>query len=278
MAQPDPQMNTGPALLETKLFRPEWRNRLVARDRLVARLSQGEGTKLTLVSAQAGFGKSTLLAEWLAKSEQAASNVGWVSLDHSDSDPGRFWAYAVTAIQRALPGAGEKTLALLGSQKGSQKPPTGEQVVASLINEVTAALSSGTNGKSLTLVLDDYHLVESEQVHSAVSYLLDHMPPGMRLVIASRAEPPLPLPRLRARGELTELRADDLRFTSAEAAEFLRRSTGIDLRESDIRALEQRTEGWVGEALLAGIAAAGAVGVVSMTLALFTLKLRTRKS
>ena len=249
MDETDPQQNSWPALLETKLFRPEWRNRLVSRDRLVARLTRNDGAKLTLISAQAGFGKSTLLGEWLARDSDAASSTGWVSLDESDSDPARFWTYAITAISRVLPGVGKRSIALLSGQNTS----TDDTLVASLINEITAGLTSNNARKNLTLVLDDYHLVESDSVHSGIGYLLDHMPPGMQLVIASRAEPPLQLARLRARGELNELRADDLRFTLDEIVEFLRKSIGIELNEKDVRSLEQRTEGWAAGLQLAAL-------------------------
>ena len=184
---------TGP-LLQTKLHVPRGRHGLVARPRLIERLSRGSGSALTLVSAPAGFGKTTLLTEWLAADGRPA---GWLSLDPRDNDPATFWTYLVTALRTAVPQVGAAALALLETPRS----PT-EDVLVTLLNDLSAA------GDDVVLVLDDYHVIDARAVHDGMEFLLDHLPPQAHLVIAGRADPALPLARLRARGELVEVRAD----------------------------------------------------------------------
>lgn len=228
------QTVVGIPLLGTKLYIPTWRPGLVSRPRLIERLDQGIERKLTVVSAPADFGKTTLLAEWLATTPAGERPAGWVSLDQSDNDPALFWAYVITALQTARPELGERALSLLQSPQ----PPPIESVLTTLINEITAIEDD------FALILDDFHVIDAQPVHSAIAFLLDHLPPRMHLVIASRSDPPLPLARLRGRGDSTELRISDLRFTSAEAAAFLNEVMGLDRSAADVAALATRTDGW----------------------------------
>ena len=216
-------------LLETKLYIPRWRPGLVPRPRLIERLDQGTQGKLTLVSAPAGFGKTTLLAEWLAARAAGERAAAWVSLDQRDTDPALFWAYFVTALQAVHDGVGGSTLSLLQSPQ----PPPLEALLGILLNEIS------TIAQSFVLVLDDYHLIDAQPVHEGIAFLLGHLPPQMHLVIAGRADPPVPLSRLRGRGELAELRAADLRFTADESAAFLNEVMGLDLSAQDVAALER---------------------------------------
>ncbi len=219
---------------------------MVSRPRLIDRL-HGSERKLTLVSAPAGFGKTTLLAEWLAAAPAGERPVGWVSLDQGDNDPAIFWAYFISALQRIQPGVGATALSLLNSPQ----PPPIESVLTTLINEVNAIEDD------FTLILDDFHVIDVQPVHSAVAYILDHLPPTMHLVIASRSDPPLPLPRLRARGELIELRAADLRFSPEEAAGSLNEVMGLEVSPTDVATLEARTEGWIAGLQLAALSMQG---------------------
>ena len=234
-------------LLETKLYVPKWRAGLVPRARLIDHLDQGIDRKLTLVSAPAGFGKTTLLAEWLAASEASGRPGAWVSLDRSDNDPAFFWAYFIAALQTVRSGVGENAISLLHSPQ----PPPIESLLTTLINEINA-IQDG-----LALILDDYHVIDSQSVHSAVTFLIDHLPPRLHLVIASRSDPPLPLARLRGRAELTELRAADLRFTPDEASAFFNQAMGLGLSADDVAALETRTEGWIAGLQLAALSMRG---------------------
>jgi len=217
-------------------------------------MHQGIERKLTLVSAPAGFGKTTLLAEWLAATPVNERAAGWVSLDQSDNDPAFFWAYFITALQKVRSEVGARALSLLHSPQplspgapslasqmalAGQAPTPIESVLTTLINDINAI------EQDFALILDDYHVIDNQSVHSALAFLLDHLPPQMHLIIASRSDPPLPLARLRGRGESTELRAADLRFTSDEAAAFLNEVMGLDLSATDVAALETRTEGWI---------------------------------
>jgi len=252
------------SLLTTKLYIPPIRPQLVSRPRLTQRLNEGLTRKLTLVSAPAGFGKTTLLAEYCAEvrrsrgaGEQTVSpapllprspaQIAWVSLDEGDNDPARFWAYFIAALQTVQADIGEAALAMLQSPQ----PLPMEAVLTALINEIAVVPNP------FTLVLDDYHLIHTLPIHSALAFLLDHLPPQMHLVIAGRADPPLPLARLRGRGQLTELREDDLRFTPDEAAAFLNQVMGLDLSEQDVAALEARTEGWIVGLQLAALSMRG---------------------
>ena len=241
------QTVAGMLLLETKLYVPKWRPGLVSRPRLIERMQQGIERKLTLVSAPAGFGKSTLLAEWVAATPASERPAGWVSLDQSDNDPALFWAYFITALQKVQARVGARALSLLNSP---QLPPI-ESVLTTLINEINAI------EEDFALILDDYHVIDAQPVHSAIAFLLDHLPPQMHLAIASRSDPPLPLARLRVRSELTELRAADLRFTPDEAAAFLNEVMGQDLTAGDVAVLETRTEGWIAGLQLAALSMQG---------------------
>jgi LuxR family maltose regulon positive regulatory protein len=233
----------GNPLLETKLYIPKWRPGLVSRPRLIERMQQGIERKLTLVSAPAGFGKTTLLAEWLAASPANERAAGWVSLDQSDNAPAFFWAYFITALQKVRSEIGARALALLQSPQ----PPPIESVLTTLINEINAV------EHRFVLILDDYHVIDAPPIHSAIAFLLDHLPPHMHLIIASRSDPPLPLARLRVRGESTELRAADLRFSTEEAAAFLNEMMKLNLSSAEVTALESRTEGWIAGLQLAAL-------------------------
>ena len=202
------------------------------------------GGKLTLISAPAGFGKSTLISEWSASCKLP---VAWLSLDEGDNDPARFISYVVKALQTIQTGIGEHLLAALQSPQPLQI----ETILTLLLNEISDIPDN------FLLILDDYHLIDSQPVDRSLTFLIEHQPPQMRLVIATREDPSLPLPRLRTRGQLTELRAADLRFTPAETAEFLNRVIGLNLSEENITALEARTEGWIAGLQLAAISMQG---------------------
>ena len=233
-------------LLETKLHVPRWRRSLVARPRLSERLSRGAESALTLVSAPAGFGKTTLLAEWLAAAPFDGRSVAWLSLDQRDNDPALFWTYLVAALKTAAPGVGAGALALL------QPPePPGEAGLVTLLNDLDAI------SDDVVLVLDDYHVIGARDVQNGMAFLLEHLPPRIHLVIASRADPALPLARLRGRGELAEIRAADLRFTPGEAAAYLNEVMGLVLTAADVAALEGRTEGWIAALQLAALSLQG---------------------
>jgi len=231
-------------ILATKLYVPPPRPKAVLRPRLIERLNEGLHRKLTLVSAPAGFGKTTLLGEWLAGCGRPAA---WLSLDEGDDDPARFLAYLVAALQAIAPNIGEGALRALRSP---QPPPT-ESTLTALINDITAIPDD------FVLVLDDYHAIDARPIDDALAFLLEHLPPRMHLVVATREDPYLPLARLRARGQLAELRAADLRFTPSEAAEFLEGVMGLNLSEEDIAALDTRTEGWIAGLQLAALSMRG---------------------
>jgi LuxR family transcriptional regulator, maltose regulon positive regulatory protein len=230
-------------LVATKFHVP--RAGFVPRPRLLARLSQGIGSGLTVVCTPAGFGKTTMLGDWARRSRMPAA---WLSLDAADNDPARFWRYVAAALDRVRPGTDAPVTALL---RGRQQPPL-EAVATAVINELSVPGEGG-----VALVLDDYHLVEAPPVHDSVAFLLDRLPPGLRLVLSSRVDPPLPLARLRGRGQLAELRAADLRFTLAETAAFLREVTGLDLPAASVGALQERTEGWAVGVQLAALSLRG---------------------
>jgi LuxR family transcriptional regulator, maltose regulon positive regulatory protein len=217
-------MNRASPLLETKLYVPGWRPGLVSRPRLRELLNRGAASKLTLVSAPAGFGKTTLLIEWLAVAPAGERSAAWLSLDASDNHPASFWTYLITALRTVAPGVGASALSLLQSPR----PPPIETVLAPLLNEL-GAVSHG-----VVLVLDDYHVIDARDVQEGMAFLLDHLPPQVRLVLASRADPVLPLAGLRGRGDLAEVRAADLRFTPAEAAAYLNEMMGLELTEQDV--------------------------------------------
>ena len=245
-------------LLTTKFYIPPTRPEFVPRPHLIERLNEGLHRKLTLISAPAGFGKTTLVSEWVdnirldaAQENQIKYRIAWLSLDESDNDPSRFLVYSITALQTT-----EANLAkgVFSSLQSPQPPPT-ETVLTALINDLAAIPDS------IILVLDDYHTIVSSPVDNALTYLLEHLPPQMHLVIATRDDPQLPLARLRARGQLTELRAADLRFTSSEAAEFLNQVMGLNLSAENIATLETRTEGWIAGLQLAALALQGPISL-----------------
>jgi LuxR family maltose regulon positive regulatory protein len=231
------------ALVTTKVRAPRTRPKLVARPRLREALAGGEGRKLTLISAPAGFGKTTLLNEWSQSREGAKRSIAWLSLDEGDNDPARFLSYLIAALRTVEEGIGEGVLASLRSPE----PPRLEALVGSLVNEMAALPDE------LALVLDDYHALDSKAVHGIVAFLLDNLPPNVQLVIASRVDPPLPLARLRARGQMAKLGATGLRFTPEEAAAFLGDVMGLELSADDVSVLEERTEGWIAGLQLAAL-------------------------
>jgi ATP/maltotriose-dependent transcriptional regulator MalT len=218
----------------------------VPRPQLLARLGSGIGRGLTVVSTPPGFGKTTLLGDWARRSRRRAV---WLSLDAGDNDPARFWRYVAAALDRARPGLRDQVASLLD---GPQQPPL-EAVATAVINQLAVVPNEG----AVTLVLDDYHLIEASPVHDSVTFLLERLPPGLRLVLASRADPPLPLTQLRARGQMAELGATDLRFTVDETAAFLRETTGLDLPRTSLTKLQERTEGWAAGVQLAALSLQG---------------------
>jgi LuxR family maltose regulon positive regulatory protein len=219
-------------LLSTKLFIPPPRKNLVSRPRLVERLNAGLDKKLTIIAAPAGFGKTTLLSEWIPQSFRC---VSWLSLDEGDNDLARFWAYFITSLRQLRSDLGEGALAILQSLQAPQIA----SVLTTLINDITAFPDA------FAIVLDDYHLIDSRPIHEALTYLIAHLPANMHMVITTRVDPPLPLARLRARDKLTELRANDLRFTADEVAAFLSQVMGLNLSAEEVTAIEMRTEGWI---------------------------------
>ncbi len=233
-------------LVETKLFIPRLRRGAVARSRLSEHLRQGTDAKLTLISAPAGFGKTTMLAQWLSTAPATQRSAAWLSLEEDDSQPASFWTYVITALAKAVPGVGTDALALLASPQ-----PKVQAVLATLLNELSAVT------KDIDLVLDDYHLVDGPDIGAGMTFLLERLPPNVHVVISTRADPALPLPRLRARGELVEVRAVDLRFTSGEVTEYLNGVTGLNLDAPDIATLEGRTEGWIAALQLAALSMQG---------------------
>jgi LuxR family maltose regulon positive regulatory protein len=226
--------------VETKLYIPHPRSGAVRRPRLDDLLARP--SRLTLVSAPAGFGKTTMVGAWVAAlAAQTAARVAWVSLDAGDGEPDTFWTYVLTALDRAVPGTGSSGLAVLGAGL-----PV-EATVAAVLNELSVLPDD------VVLVLDDFHLADGPAVATGLAFLLDHLPPQVTLVICTRADPALPLARLRARGELTEVRAADLRFTDPEVSELLSTAAGLSLSAQDLEALTLRTEGWVASLQLAAL-------------------------
>jgi len=242
------------SILVTKLFIPPTRAELVPRPGLIKRLNNGLDRKLTLLSAPAGFGKTTLVSHWVEnlQNKNAVSDqpikFAWLSLDEDDNDPVRFLTYFIAALNHNIAtDLGRGALSMLQSPQ----PPSNNTVLISLINEMS------TIPEKIVFVLDDYHLIEVVPIHQALVYLLENLPPQLHLVIATRQDPPLSLGRLRARDQLTELRGTDLRFTSAEAADFLNRVMGLNISSEDIMELETRTEGWIAGLQLAAISMQG---------------------
>ena len=236
-------------LLATKLFVPPARANLVARPRLFERVQAGLLDKLTLIAAPAGFGKTTLLSAWRTTLAGGALPFAWVALDSADNDPLRFWSYVIAALDTLAPGVGAPALTLLQSPQ----PPPMERILTSVLNAFSASVA-GASGRDVALALDDYHVITAPAIHAALAWLLDYLPPNLHLVILTRADPALPLARLRARGAMTELHANDLRFTPAEVATFLNQVMGLALTAADVAALEARTEGWIAGLQLAALA------------------------
>ena len=231
-------------LLATKLHVPQPRPDFLPRPRLLERLAEATARELVLVCTPAGFGKTSLLGDWARHSQWP---VAWLSLDQGDTDPARFWRHVAAALDRVRPGVAERVAGLLGPPA----PPSFEGLATALINELA------TQPEQVLLVLDDYHQVDAQPVHASLAFLVEHLPPGLRLVLATRADPPLPLARLRARGQLAELRAADLRFTAEEAAALLREAVGPELPDAAVTALVARTEGWAAGLQLATLSLRG---------------------
>jgi LuxR family maltose regulon positive regulatory protein len=231
-------------IIATKLFMACLKPELIKRPQLTVRLDKGLQRKLTLISAPAGFGKTTLVSEWIAGSGRP---VAWLSLDSEDNDLTRFLVYLISSLQTIQINMGDSLLGMLESPQ----PPLPEYVLTALINEIMAVQAP------FFLILDDCHVIEAKPVNDALAYLLDHLPQQMHLVILTREDPPLPLARLRARGQMTELRAADLRFSPSEAAEFLNRVMGLNLSGQEVEDLERRTEGWASGLQLAAVSMQG---------------------
>ena len=246
-------------LLQTKLYIPSSRSELVPRPHLLERLNEGLQRRLTLISAPAGFGKTTLISHWIDdlcltvdrtessplidRQSKIESRAAWLSLDEGDNDVDRFFSYFIAALQQVTPHLGQTTLTMLQSPK----PPASELLMTTLLNELADTATK------ITLILDDYHLIESQPIHKALAFLLDHLPPQLHLVITTRVDPPLPLSRLRGRDQLTELRESDLRFTVEETTTFLNKVMYLNLSATQVAALKERTEGWVTGLQLAGL-------------------------
>ena len=228
-------------LLATKLHMPASQPAQVLRPRLTARLDEGLARGFILACAPAGYGKTVLLADW---ARHSGHPVAWLSLDAGDNDPARFWRHAVAALDRARPGIGERLAPLIGPPA----PSSFQGLVTALINELAA--------EEALLVLDDYHVIGSPQVHESLAFLAEHRPAGLRVALASRSDPPLALARLRARGQLTEIRAAELRFTAAEAGELLQHAASA-LPDASVAALAARTEGWAAGLQLAALSLRG---------------------
>jgi LuxR family maltose regulon positive regulatory protein len=231
-------------LLTTKLHIPPARAELVSRPPLVERLNAGLRRRLTLISAPAGFGKTTLLSEWASRCPRP---VAWLSLDEGDNDPVRFLAHLVAALQRVGAIVPDEATELI--LEASSAPTS--TVATTLINQI------GASKLAFVLILDDYHLIAEQAIHDALTFLLEHLPPNMHLVIASRADPPLSIARLRARGQLTELRQSDLRFDLHEVSQFLNEVMRLGLAPADVRALLSRTEGWIAGLQMAAVSIRG---------------------
>lgn len=236
-------------ILATKLYLPPHHPNAVVRSRLLDRLDAGcaRGCRLTLVSAPAGYGKTTLVSDWLRRTEQG---IVWLSLDEQDNDPTRFFAHFIAGFQQVVPTIGQDTTDLLAGAPF----PSLDAVMTRLVNDLVHI------SQPLTVVLDDYHVLQASPIHSAIQFLLAHQPPSLHLIVITRQDPPLSLPRLRARGAMTEIRADDLRFTTEEAITFFRQTMRLDLMTAAVTALNTRAEGWAASLQLAAFALQGDPG------------------
>jgi LuxR family transcriptional regulator, maltose regulon positive regulatory protein len=262
-------MSQTPLLLTTKFHLPPARTQPLPRARLLAQLAESLARPLTLIAAPAGFGKTTLLVDWIAHTgafissdqhptEAARPAFCWLALDEGDNELTRFWLYVVAALQTVYPGLGADAMVLLTAPQ----PPPIKTILTHLLNELTGLV------QPLVLILDDYHTVEESGIHSALTFLIDHLPPQLHIVLSTRADPPLPLARWRVRGQLGELRADELRFTASESADFLRQIMGLALAPAEIDVLEARTEGWAAGLQLAALSLQG-VADTQRTIAAF---------
>ena len=256
-------------LLSSKYRLPIQRPGAISRRRLAERVGAATQAPLALLSAPAGFGKTTLLTEWLAEASTNGAAVAWVSLDRRDNDPVLFWTYVVTAMRAAVPGLGDAALQLLASPPNDRSPndrspndrspndpspndpSPHDAALAVLLNEIEGL---STN---LVLALDDYHVIETPEMHEGIRFVLEHQPSQLHLILATRSDPPLPMGQLRARGQLVEVRASDLRFTTEEATRYLNDSMGLELSDDDVALLEGRTEGWVAALQLAALSLQG---------------------
>ncbi len=235
-----------PSLTATKMFVPRTRREFVSRQRLNERLENSVHHRLTLLSGPAGFGKTTLLADWLSGAVAAGRAVAWLSLDPADGDPATFWRLVAKVLDVAVPGSLVETMGLL-----DRESPSPEQALPVLINELAAT------PRSVWLVLDDFHVIQGSAVHGGVALLLDRLPSNVHVVLSTRADPDLPLSRWRARGELVEIRATDLRFTAEETVTFLNEASGLGLSGRDVELLGDRTEGWIAALQLAALSLEG---------------------
>ena len=237
--------------INTKLNIPTTRSDLVDRPRLMRQLDRCVERRLLLVSAPAGFGKTTLLGEW---SQQSAWPVAWASLDAGDNDPMRFWSYVVAALDRLETNVGANVLPMIQSPR----PEPIEFIISALINTVANVPDH------FALVLDDFHSIQSETIHTAVAYLVEYLPSNMHLIVATRTDPPWPLAQWRARGQMLELRAPDLRFSRTETERLLNQVTRLNLPSKDVAGLQERTEGWVAGLQLAALAARESSGQAAL--------------
>ena len=231
-------------LLQTKLYRPQTRSNLVLRPGLIMKLNEGLDCRLILLSAPAGYGKSTLLSEW---SETVERPVAWLSLEEADNDPKRFFSYLISAVQQIDSSFGIQVLSAL---QASETPQL-EKILTELLNEITKS------DQSFLLILDDYHVIKNQAVHDGIGFIIDHLPTQMVLVLAGRVDPPITLTRLRARGQMLEIRQKDLGFSEGEAAIYLNDEMGLDLTLENVAALHKRTEGWITGLHLAALSLQG---------------------
>lgn len=240
------------ALVATKLFVPKLRDVVVERRRLIERLERGAASKLTLISAPAGFGKTTLVSAWLAARSSRPEAVAWLSLDQTDNEPTTFWTHVIAAFQKSVTDTAAALLQVL--QPGQH---ASDLVLASLVNALASAQVS------IHLILDDYHVIDQPDVQAGMTFLLERLPPHIHILITTRADPPLPIAKMRARGEVVEIRSTDLRFTTDEMAAYLNGMMGLGLTAGDIAALEERTEGWIASLQLAALSMEGRADVTS---------------
>ena len=241
---PQPMGSPMIEILSTKLHIPRPRPSLVPRSRLTARLDAALDRRLTLIAAPAGFGKTTLLSEWIPQTPRC---VTWLSLDEGDIDPTRFWSYLIASLQQVHPDLGRGALTLLQSPQA----PSITSILTALINDITAFPDA------FSAVLDDYHVIDTQPIHEGLAYLIDHLPENLHLVISTRVDPPLHLARLRAHDQLAGLRANDLRFTIDETAEFLAQALEGSMSAGEVAALEARTEGWIAGLQIAALSMQG---------------------